>query len=226
MGMHFSLFRKIVSEAHTSPLKMAQNAKIGILVPHAVSIFPAGGWSKFGYVYVCSFINLRYIYGDVFFTFSKNCIWGPYEPSKNGPERQNWDFGASRRLNFPGWWLVEIWLCICLQFYKPHVHIPGCIFHFFEKLCLRPIRALSSLTPSQFPSWWLVGPNLVNVCSFINPRYIRGSISLFWKIVSEAHSSPLEMALNAKIGILVPHAVSISRLMVICCQLGRARYYY
>ena len=38
-GVYFSLFRKIVSEAHTSPLKMVQNVKIGILVPHAVSIF-------------------------------------------------------------------------------------------------------------------------------------------------------------------------------------------
>ena len=100
MGMHFSLFRKIVSEAHTSPLKMAQNAKIGILVPHAVSIFPAGGWSKFGYVYVCSFINPTYISRDVFFIFSKNCVWGPYEPSR-----------ASHRLNFPvDGWLVQIWL--------------------------------------------------------------------------------------------------------------------
>ena len=38
LGMYFSLFQKIVSEAHTIPLKMVQNAKIGILVPHAVSI--------------------------------------------------------------------------------------------------------------------------------------------------------------------------------------------
>ena len=68
---------------------------------------------------------------------------------------------------FPGWWLVQIWLC--LLFCEPQVHIRGCIFHFFEKLCLRP---------------------------------------------AEAHTSPLKMVQNAKIGISVPHAVSISWLMV------------
>ena len=35
---YFSLFQKIVSKARTSHLKMVQKAKIGILVPHAVSI--------------------------------------------------------------------------------------------------------------------------------------------------------------------------------------------
>ena len=43
--------------------------------------------------------------GMHFSFFSKYCVWGPYEPSKNSPKRQNSDFSAYRRLNFPdyGW---------------------------------------------------------------------------------------------------------------------------
>ena len=100
--MYFSLFQKIVSKARTSLLKMVQNTKIGILVPHAVSI-----------------------------------------------------------------------------------------------------------------SRSMVGPNLVMFAVLsTSGTYPKVYFSLFQKIVSKARTSPLKMAQNAKIGILVLHAVSISRSMV------------
>ena len=67
---------------------------------------------------------------------AKNSFLGHFWPNL-GQKLGFWCLTGSQ---FPGWWLVQIWLC--LLFYKPQVHIRGCIFHFFKKMCPRPIRAL------------------------------------------------------------------------------------
>ena len=136
MGMHFSLFRKIVSEAHTSPLKMAQNAKIGILVPHAVSI------SRL-------MVGPNLVMFAVLWTpGTYPAVWGPHEPSENGPERQNWVFDASCRLNFPvdGWSKFRYFCC----FVNPR-YISGGVFFTFLKNSLRSTRALWKW--SRMPVW-------------------------------------------------------------------------
>ena len=132
-------------------------------------------------------------------------MWALWKLSRT-PKLGFWCLSPSQ---FSGWWLVQIWLW-CWLFCEPQVHILGCIVHFFEKLCLRPIWALWKwsimpilgfwcLKPSQFPGLWLV--QIWSCSLFYKPQVdIRRFIFHFFrKIVSEVHTSHLKMVQNAKL---------------------------
>ena len=65
----------------------AETGDFGDIVPPN---FPVAGLSKFGHMRF--FGDSRWISPHVFFIFQKNCLWGPYQASKNGPEPKNSDF--------------------------------------------------------------------------------------------------------------------------------------
>ena len=105
-----------------------------------------------------------HIWGCIFYFFEKSCL-RPIRALRKWSRMPKLGFWCLTPPRFPGRWLVQIWLC--LLFCEPQVHIRGCIFHFFEKLCLRPTRALRKWSrmpklgfwchsPSQFSGWWLV----------------------------------------------------------------------